>query len=126
MAGLGPWGELQGLRAPHDSGAGLGHPVMLVWGLATPCSLDLPSHPSQWLLCGKYYSFPGEKLELGGCRLGRPGYQPLVLGCCGDVRPGRGVCSLCPQRVGSRAGSLPGGKGRKLLWEMGSSLAAWL
>lgn len=39
--------------------------------------------------------------------MGRPGCQPLLLGCCGVVHPGRGVCSLCPLRVGS----WPGGKG---------------
>lgn len=84
---------LQRLRASCDAGVGLSVP---------PCSPDLPSHPSWWLLHGKYSS-----LDLGGCRVGRPGYQPLLLGCCGDVHPGRGVCSLCPPQVGSQ----PGGKG---------------
>lgn len=98
---------LQRLRASCDAGVGLSVP---------PCSPDLPSHPSWWLLHGKYSS-----LDLGGCRVGRPGYQPLLLGCCGDVHPGRGVCSLCPPAGGQPAG----GKGRKRLWEMGSLPVSW-
>ena len=98
---------MQGLRAPRDAAAqGLGHPVMPGVGLSHP----LQPGPALLSLPARTDAFPGEELGLGDAA-GRPGYQPWLLGVAAVLFALAGVCSLCPWRVGGRAGSLPGGKG---------------